>query len=385
MRPLILVEPIMRGSRLHILSYVMQALHQQRTVILLTRPDYNTEHFQDELGDLLNAFDIRTTSVDIDGEWFRHLTVSEFLSYIWAVHQIAKDYDEGVDVVFMAMDEYIVPFMLAGVARFALTKIEKVYTFRYRVDYWILGAPSIWKQAIKWVTNTALYGWDADVLVFDERITDVRDQVPTTVHVVCDPWSGTFSPDRRETARERYNLEEKKIRLLTLGKQSPRKGIGFLTSAMHKVLSDLEMREWLVAGHIAAPFQDDFNNLKRSLPGSTITHRDEFIPEPELPDLFASSDIVLLPYHPSFTASSGVLARAAASGVPVVATDHGLVGHRVEAWEMGETFPAGDADAFQTAIQTVLNSSESYTEGLKAFADTCTTKKFSESIKKIIK
>jgi hypothetical protein len=66
---------------------------------------------------------------------------------------------------------------------------------------------------------------------------------------------------------------------------------------------------------------------------------------------------VLMPYDVSFSSTSGVLARAAASGVPVVTGTHGLVGHRVTSFGLGATAPLDDTRAWCDAVERLLGGS----------------------------
>lgn len=89
------------------------------------------------------------------------------------------------------------------------------------------------------------------------------------------------------------------------------------------------------------------------LPEGQVTHIDRFIEDAELPALFASGTLVVLPYV-TFSAQSGVLHDALAWGLPVVGTDVGALGESIRAWNVGEVAPAGDADALADSIRTML-------------------------------
>jgi glycosyltransferase involved in cell wall biosynthesis len=384
MPPLVLVEPILRGSRLHILTYVVRALHADREIVVLTRPDYETEHFRNQLGPYTDRIEIVPTNVDLDGAWIRHLTLLEFLEYLKTIRDVAKSKGQPVDLVFMAMDEYVKSFALTSIVGRFILPVRSVYAFRYRVDY-LLGVPEELRSwIIRWATLLGSRFWSAELIAFDERLDDVQDDLPISLHLVPDPWSGPFSDERRPEARARYELDDDEAHLLTLGKQDQRKGIDFLTEAMPEVLRAIPNIRWVVAGSIHPQYESEFKSIQAKLESEKLTHRDEFIPEHELPDLFAAADAVLLPYSRSFTASSGILARAAASGVPVVATDHGLVGHRVRQWNMGETFAAGDSTAFREAVHAVLQNRDHYINGCKQFASCCTVDVFIEQVRNIL-
>jgi glycosyltransferase involved in cell wall biosynthesis len=83
-----------------------------------------------------------------------------------------------------------------------------------------------------------------------------------------------------------------------------------------------------------------------------------FVPAEQLDSVFDDADIFVLPYSSvSGFSSSGVEFRAAAAGLPIVASDLGTVREHVVHRKTGLIFPAGDADAFAEAIRVLARDS----------------------------
>lgn len=70
----------------------------------------------------------------------------------------------------------------------------------------------------------------------------------------------------------------------------------------------------------------------------TINWHEGYFPEEDIQRFYAESDYVFLPYTPSFTASSGVLAYATSFKKPIISTNHGLIGYKVKHYGLGYTY-----------------------------------------------
>ena len=72
--------------------------------------------------------------------------------------------------------------------------------------------------------------------------------------------------------------------------------------------------------------------------------------EEKLQEYYTSTDYVLLPYTPDFTASSGVLSYAAKFGKPIIATDHGLIGYKINRYRLGYTYRYDDIKSLRKIL-----------------------------------
>lgn len=76
--------------------------------------------------------------------------------------------------------------------------------------------------------------------------------------------------------------------------------------------------------------------------------------EADFNDLFQTFDVAWAAYE-GFEGSSGTLSKAAAFGIPVVATEGECIGGRVERYRTGVNIPEGDAERAVDAIRTLLD------------------------------
>ena len=135
--------------------------------------------------------------------------------------------------------------------------------------------------------------------------------------------------------------------LLFFGVIRPTKGLHVLLQAMH------ELRDYRLT--IAGDFKEASYKKKilkyiAQVPKDRIRLIDRFVDDDEIPDLFAQSGLVILPYT-FFYGQSGVLLLAMKYGVPVVATEVGGLGESVRAWRVGECVPPRDPEALAHAIR----------------------------------
>ena len=97
----------------------------------------------------------------------------------------------------------------------------------------------------------------------------------------------------------------------------------------------------------------------------------DLLQEAEEELFFCAANAVSLAYVGHY-GSSGVLSRAAAAGRWVIASDEGLVGHRVHTHNLGLTFKTGDVAALREALLTALTltpaKETAFAAGLAVFA-----------------
>ncbi|GIV62060.1 MAG: hypothetical protein KatS3mg044_0926 [Rhodothermaceae bacterium] len=382
-RTLVLVEPVCRGSRLHNLFYIVKALVEHANIVVLTRPDFKTDHFVELFGDYMDEVDVLKTSVDLGGKWFRELTISEFYQYCKTLKRIESSFQGNYDIFFLAIDDYMKGLLFFSMFPPFELRYERAFGIRYRVSSVLSNSDNLRHRFIRGATTLIQRKWNINLAVMDERM-EGRFIGERTVSILPDPWEGEFSPFLREDAREKYGFDQSSVVALVLGRQVERKGFPFLLEVMEPVLKlNPSLKFWIV-GKIDEIYKSKFDKMLCEFHGRII-HCDSFVPEKELPSVFAASDIVLLPYSTTFDASSGILPRAAASGVPVIASDHGLIGHRVKMWKMGEVFRYGDVESFVSAISDVVNGGrEVYQDGLSHYAKSTNLKSFVTCIQDMI-
>ena len=134
------------------------------------------------------------------------------------------------------------------------------------------------------------------------------------------------------------------FRMLFFGRVFAYKGVRFLVAAEPMIAADVVPRRVVIAGRgeldadvLAAVASSDRFDLR--------LHRIEDL---EAARLFTEADLLVAPYVEA--SQSGVLAIAAAFGLPVVASDVGEIGRLVRTTGMGRVVPPADPQALAEAI-----------------------------------
>jgi glycosyltransferase involved in cell wall biosynthesis len=351
--PVVLFEPICRGSRLQILANFVGALRARSTrpIKIVTRADYQSKHLAELMGRFAQEdVEFIPSDTDLGGAWIKALDSAEMRKFLQTLATVVRA-GQAADIVFMAIDDYLVAFAKnAGsiARRFGGCRIS---IFKWRVEYLLPHLRTSWRARIlTLLTHWAVLRTRGRFICFDERLLD-RTVGRSPVAVIPDPWFGSFSQARRDAARVKYGFGDGEFVMLAVGRQDRRKGLPLILHALKSLLSDARSR-LLVVGAIDPSFASDFQRALRDYQ-NRIIHVNRFVDEEELPDIFACADVFLLPYARDFTASSGTLPRAAASGVPVVTGKHGLVGHRVNVLGLGELFDIDDVSGLAVAVERV--------------------------------
>jgi len=183
------------------------------------------------------------------------------------------------------------------------------------------------------------------------------------IHVV--PHGVWTNPDSLNAPRLDERLAAK--RLLFFGAIRANKGLDLLLRALH-LLPDYHLT---LAGHpteadhfasVVLPAVQSLRSRNRS-----ITVLDRFIPDPEVPALFASHSAVILPYTAQFLAQSGVVFSAIAHDTPVVASRAGGLAELLGQFPIGTTFDAHTPEALAAAIRQLHD--QSHTAELRRHLD----------------
>jgi glycosyltransferase involved in cell wall biosynthesis len=133
-------------------------------------------------------------------------------------------------------------------------------------------------------------------------------------------------------------------KILAVGKQSPRKGIFDIIRAMREVemSNDLaNMPSLFLSGSL------DLGEARNQKVGEQLEKlqrlfwRKEYVSDAEMLSSYSCADYVIIPYDRSFDGSSGVFAYATALGKPIISTNHGCIGARVNKFGMGYTYTSG--------------------------------------------
>lgn len=145
--------------------------------------------------------------------------------------------------------------------------------------------------------------------------------------------------------------------VLAFGYQRPYKGTHLLVEAMAKL--NTAHTRLVIRGSAAKDYAAWLTTLIHEKDLTYCVDCDfGYVPDREMEDLFAASDIIALPYTEG--SQSGVLFMAYAHGRPVLASDVGGFRDYVIPGATGEIFQAGDVDALVHALSTAIEKRDAY-------------------------
>jgi len=169
------------------------------------------------------------------------------------------------------------------------------------------------------------------------------------------------NPPDPTDARKKLNLPLDRQIILFFGGIRPNKGLDILLKALEIIKSRNRRVLLVIAGGLLGRFSFEpyADIIKKSDLSDSVKSFIKFIPEEEVDDFFAASDLVVLPYL-TFESQSGVLLRAYAHRKPVVVSNVGAMGELVISDKVGLTVEPGSSETLAEAITSVLGSLDSY-------------------------
>ena len=213
-------------------------------------------------------------------------------------------------------------------------------------------------------------GWVKRLLVLDDTLA-LRLIKPFGASMfphLPDPWFGDFTHDKI-SSRKALGLPVDAFILLHYGTASPRKGLHVVARAFAK-LKSTSSAFLICAGNCGdgGSAKLDLSRLVGQGRAGLLNRR---VTDAEEELLFCACDAVALAYIGHY-GSSGVLARAAAAGRPVLASDENFIGHATRTRGLGLVFPVNNSDALHERLveMMALTSVERsiYEPGLSAFS-----------------
>jgi glycosyltransferase involved in cell wall biosynthesis len=163
-----------------------------------------------------------------------------------------------------------------------------------------------------------------------------------------------------DEARVRYGIRGGPV-LLFLGRFAEEKGLPLLLTAFSEIRRRHPSAVLLLAGarHVAGEtVWERVEPLVRDPDSGVLAPG--IVPPAEIADLFAVSDVLVLPSINSTESFGLVQVEAMLSGVPVVASNLPGVRQPARMTGMGEIAPIGDASGLAQAILRVLDAPEKY-------------------------
>lgn len=147
-----------------------------------------------------------------------------------------------------------------------------------------------------------------------------------------------------------WPVSRKPMRFLFFGRVEAYKGLGYLVEAARRVVAQGHRLQVVVAGR-----GDDLERHRAAMQdaGCFVVH-DRYIPADQVPELFNSCAIVVLPYVEA--SQSGVAAMALGYGRAVLATTVGEIPDMVRHETNGLLVPPADAEALTAAMVRLLEA-----------------------------
>lgn len=161
--------------------------------------------------------------------------------------------------------------------------------------------------------------------------------------------------------REKYNISDNEIFILTVGRHHPIKGYHLIPEMAEILIKNGVNFKWLIVGakneqfHKQFPNADKLNIITTKLEADTANN-DGQLPPLALIEHYKSADLFVFP---TLLETFGmVLVEAMAAGLPIVTTDAPGVRDVVEQNLTGIKVPSGNATAMAQKIIEVINNKE---------------------------
>jgi glycosyltransferase involved in cell wall biosynthesis len=198
-------------------------------------------------------------------------------------------------------------------------------------------------------------GWFSHLFLLDPYLhRDVKARWPDApIYSICDPFPDDFAADRGE-ARRAFGLPDNKRVFLFYGTSYRRKGLALVVRTL--LAADEKLPAFLLCAGQQTHEQEVTRGLETLVRQGRAKVINRYVSAEEEKQLFAASDVVLLPYINHF-GISGILVRAIGAGVPVIASDEQLIGRLVREHGLGPLFASGDTDALRGAIERMAEAS----------------------------
>ena len=183
-------------------------------------------------------------------------------------------------------------------------------------------------------------------------------------------WYGDPVPDRVAALRGAETGTGAPTRLLFFGSLRRNKGLSALLQALRLEI-DGRFHLHVVGNRPAAsePSPETYQEEAASLGvADRTTWRIGYVPDADVADIFAASDVVVLPYGSSYNGFSAVLATAIAYRRPAVASAVGDTGQAVADYGLGVTAGRGEPEALLEALRRVAAAPEAFEDNLRSFA-----------------
>jgi glycosyltransferase involved in cell wall biosynthesis len=304
---------------------------------------------------------------------FRNASGAASLYYklkgLWTLSSVSKKW--AADVVhILSYEEHVIPFALT---------LMMGYTFGNRqlllsivVPYFLgerrtIGSYGVKDWLIRYCFRATLFSEHVNyITVLSEKAKKKVENASKgceeqKIKVIGDPVEKIKSKEEKKESRGKLKVETDKPVVLYFGRITKTKGANTLLEAIKESTDRIC---WFICGEDMANIGGTLRELKSSgeVNCRDIIIKDKYIENKLVNDYFISADIVVLPYEKGYVGTSGVLQKAAAAEVPVIASRVGLIGSTVKKWGMGKTFEPGNSSKLVQKVSELIDSQEDFIE-----------------------
>ncbi len=242
-------------------------------------------------------------------------------------------------------------------------------------------SPNLWIKALGF-ERLRRGGWFSHLLLLDPYLhAELKARHPTApVFFLPDSYPENFGADRAE-ARRRFDLPEDRRVFLFYGGAYRRKGLGLAVEAM--LTMPATAPAFLLCAGQQVHDRKAHQGLEKLIAQGRAQVINRYVSSEEERQLFAASDVVLLPYHKHF-GISGVLMRAIGAGLPAIVSDEELLGRLVREHGLGLLFSSGEVAALRGAIEHMARAPDHemsrYQAAARAYAPRCSRAAFRDAL-----
>ncbi len=190
------------------------------------------------------------------------------------------------------------------------------------------------------------------------ELTELYDVDEEKIHVI---YNGVdtekFKPKRDKTGlRLKLGLEEEQKIILCVGRLYYRKGITILLKSIPEVVQKFGDAKFVISGKGFKKNEESLRKLAHELKVEKHVTFLGYVPDEKLPDLYAASDIFVLPaLYENFPFA---ILEAQSTGLPVISTKVGGIPEFLEENENGFLVEPGDPEQLAQKIIALLQNPE---------------------------
>jgi glycosyltransferase involved in cell wall biosynthesis len=197
--------------------------------------------------------------------------------------------------------------------------------------------------------------------VFDEYLAKLKINLFSKRVLINEPVD-LKGFDTRNFAREKLGINESDFVILVYGSLSLRKGLRELLNSFYEL--NIVNIKIIIAGKINNDIVDLFQDTRffKKIELKSILFFPGFQDDESQYRFFKASDTVWLGYIHGFSGSSGVIYQAATMGLPVLASNYGLIGWLVSKYKIGLKFDTFNYAQIREAITLISTNKKLYNE-----------------------